>query len=315
MTSPNDLPLARIVVGYTATSTGQDALHLGIAMAKDRKAHLHIVMVAPEDTPFTAAQPFDRSYDSILTEQMQEWLADAAASVPDGIPVSTHLVPGESAPEGLLQATRDLGAGLIVVGARAGGLLRRHRLGTMAEHLLHSSHVPLALAPTGYNRPGPVGHVTAMFGPRRGATDLVGEAIGTARNRGIPLRLVSLVTMDNAKRRTARTADTAPEDYAADVLNELEVYGNRRLAEDAEELVDAGLATTVIASGHDVADAMADLTWSEDEIVLVASSRLAARGRLFLGSTANKMLRVAPVPVIVIPAGYSLHTTDATDED
>lgn len=305
-TTGTDVALARIVVGYSATATGQDALRLGIAIARDRKAHLHIVMVAPQDTPFASAQPFDHSYETILEEQMRGWLDEAAAQVPGDIASSTHLFPGDSAPEALLTATRELGAGLVVIGARAGGLLRRHRLGTMASHLLHASHVPIALAPTGYSHPGPLGHVTAMFGQRRGVTDLIGEAIVTARHREIPLRLVSLVTLD---KRSGRDSSTETQQ---EVLNDLDTYGNRRLAEDASELVEEGRASTEIATGRDVTEAMSNLSWSDDEIVLVASSRLAPRGRLFLGTTATKMLRVAPVPVIVIPSGYSLHSTDPT---
>ncbi|MEY8566842.1 universal stress protein [Corynebacteriaceae bacterium 7-707] len=307
---------ARIVVGYSATSTGRDALHLGIAVARNRDAHLHLVMVAPEDDVFTAAQPFDQSYGRIRDRQLQTWLDEAATGVPDDVPCTTHLVPAQSAPEGLLEATRRLDGGLIVTGSRPGGLLRRHRLGTMASHLLHASHVPVALAPAGYEHPGPLGHVTAMFGPRRGVTDLIGEAIITARDRGIPLRLVSLVTLDVSDR--AVPADESG--VTSGVLEDLQTYATTRLAEDAAELVEAGRATTHIATGRDVPSAMAELTWHDDEIVLVASSRLASHGRMFLGSTATKMLRVAPVPVIVIPSGYTFRDADpgtdpATDPD
>lgn len=259
---------AHIIVGYSATSTGQDALRLGIAIARERDAHLYLVMVAPEDDAFTAAQPFDQSYGRIRDRQLQTWLDEAAMTVPDDVRCSTLLVPAQSAPEGLLAATRRLGAGLIVTGSRPGGLLRRHRLGTMASHLLHASHVPVALAPAGYDHPGPLGHVTAMFGPRRGVTDLIGEAIITARNRGIPLRLVSLVTLDVADK-------AVPDDQSeitTDVLDDLETYATKRLAEDATELVESGRATTHIATGRDVPGAMAELTWHDDEIVLVASS-------------------------------------------
>jgi nucleotide-binding universal stress UspA family protein len=41
--------------------------------------------------------------------------------------------------------------------------------------------------------------------------------------------------------------------------------------------------------------------WDPEEIVLVGSSRLAATGQLFLGTTAAKMLRELPVPMVVVP--------------
>lgn len=36
----------------------------------------------------------------------------------------------------------------------------------------------------------------------------------------------------------------------------------------------------------------------------MGSSRLAERNKLFIGSTANKVLRALPVPMVVIPREY-----------
>lgn len=286
-----------IVVGYSATATGQDALRLGIALAKDQERVLHLVLVSPEDSPYNASLPYDRSYDTILGEQLDQWLKDAAAEVPSDITVKTTVYPAPSAPEGLLSAAREIGAGLIVIGSRAGGLLRRHRVGTMGTHLLSASDIPVALAPTGYRHAGPLGRLTTMFGRRPGLTDLIGESIATARQRNIPFRLVSLAT-----------PDIPSADVTEEVLAELESSATERLAKDAAELVAAGNATAQIAGGRNVAEAMSLLDWADDEAVVVGSSPLATRGRLSLGSTARKMLRVAPVPVVVIPAGYTAET-------
>ena len=46
---------------------------------------------------------------------------------------------------------------------------------------------------------------------------------------------------------------------------------------------------------------VARLAWLPGELLLVGSSRLAQPRRLFLGSTAAKMLDVIPVPMIVVP--------------
>jgi nucleotide-binding universal stress UspA family protein len=55
------------------------------------------------------------------------------------------------------------------------------------------------------------------------------------------------------------------------------------------------------APGDTVEDAVANLSWLPGEVVLVGSSRLAQPRRLFLGSTAAKMLHELPVPMIVVP--------------
>jgi nucleotide-binding universal stress UspA family protein len=43
------------------------------------------------------------------------------------------------------------------------------------------------------------------------------------------------------------------------------------------------------------------LEWRDGDLIMVGSSRLGAPRRLFLGSTAAKMLRVLEVPMIVVP--------------
>ena len=55
------------------------------------------------------------------------------------------------------------------------------------------------------------------------------------------------------------------------------------------------------ARGATIEEAVRALDWHDGEIVLVGSSRLATPHHLFLGSTAAKMLRELPVPMIVVP--------------
>ncbi len=259
---------------------------------------------------FSPSHGYDRSYDRILHEQLEQWLTEALGEVPADITASGHVVRAVDAAEGLLGAARALDAGLIVIGARSGGLLRSHRLGQMASALLHTSPVPVAMAPTGYRHTGPIGRVTTMFGQRPGVTDLIAVGLETARERRIPLRLVSLVMIDDPGAADADLEDTAAINMA--VINGVYDYATARLAAEASDMVDAGYATTVIATGRSVTDALAELDWDDDEIVLVASSRLATLGHLFLGKTATRMMRTTPVPVVVVPAGYTHPATPGT---
>jgi nucleotide-binding universal stress UspA family protein len=63
----------------------------------------------------------------------------------------------------------------------------------------------------------------------------------------------------------------------------------------------SGSITTEVGTGADIEDAVDHLDWRGDEIVFVGSSRLASHSRIFLGSTANRMLRTLPVPLVVVP--------------
>ncbi|AJI78269.1 universal stress protein [Corynebacterium sp. HMSC05E07] len=283
-----------IVIGYVATDFGKDALQLGIALAKERNVRLEIVMVAPAQNSFSGVYPHDRGYGSILEEQIAGWLEEALAAVPEGIDATARIVPGESEASALSETAEKLGADLLVVGARKGGLFGRFQMGAAVNVLLHSAPVPVALAPRGFSHPGPIGRITTFFGPRQGTSDVIAIGLDRAHRRGIPLRLVSLVL----------NGESDMQGLGTDVPSALNAYANRKLADSAQHMLDAGHATTEVASGKDVAAALEKLDWEDGEIAVVGSSRMAVPGRLFLGTTASRMLRLIPVPMVVVPAGY-----------
>jgi len=162
----------RIVVGYTANDSGADALALGTRIARASDAILDVVMVLPSEA-HNSTVPTDTGYERYLKGQSREWLAEASESLDDDDEVvqSLHVRYAESFAEGLITAAHEFGASLIVVGAARGGLLGRSRIGSVGNELLHSSDVPVALAPVG-SRDVPVTQgvtrVTAAIGTREG---------------------------------------------------------------------------------------------------------------------------------------------------
>ncbi|MDZ4046450.1 MAG: universal stress protein, partial [Rhodoglobus sp.] len=80
-----------------------------------------------------------------------------------------------------------------------------------------------------------------------------------------------------------------------------DTHAQEVLAVATELLPDGRTAAVEKAPGDSVEDAVAQLHWLPGEVVLVGSSRLAQPRRLFLGSTAAKMLHELPVPMIVVP--------------
>ena len=282
----------RIVAGYTATKAGRDAIAFGSRLATAAGAELDIVLVLPAEGRSVITPP-DASYDRYLRAQAGEWLAEAAAAVGEDVPHRTHTVYGESFGEGLLDAAHDLGATHIVVGAAEGAGRGRHRLGSTTSQLLHVSDVPVVLVPRGARKIDPevgISRITLALGMRAGAALVVDEAIALAAATGAPLRLVSLVTVD-----LPSTVDTGVIRLAG--------------AAHAEEVLAAVRASlpgdvpteVSVARGTSIEEAVRHLDWQEGEVVLVGSSRLAQPRRLFLGSTAAKMLHEMTVPMIVVP--------------
>lgn len=280
-----------ILVGYTATDAGRDAVALGARIALAQDAPLVLVVVLPDDR--SVITPPSAGYDAHLLAQAESWLTEAAATVPASVDVSTRVRADESFAAGLLAAADELGASLIVVGAANGGLRGRHRLGTVATQLLHSSDVPVALAPEGARDIDPaagITRVTAAVGTRSGTEVLLQEAAALAAATASELRLVSLVSVDlppGVDTGVIRLATTAHVD---DVL-----------ATARAQLPEGIVAEAVAADGESIEDAVAALDWEAGELALVGSSRLAQPRRLFLGSTAAKMLHELPVPMVVVP--------------
>jgi nucleotide-binding universal stress UspA family protein len=281
-----------IVVGYTATDAGADAAALGARLARSLDAAVHLVMVLPSEGTRSAIVPPERAYEDHLRAQARQWLSDAVAALPPQLTRSGHVRFAESFAEGLVAAGEEFGARVIVIGTAGGGIFGRHRLGSVATELLHSSTIPVALAPAGLAREDDhvVPRVTVAVGTRPGAETLLDEAASFAADSSTDLRLVSLVPFDVPPGLDTGAIRLATGSHAHDVLAR------------AVEVLPEGLGAVVEeAPGETVEDAVANLSWLPGEIVLVGSSRLAQPRRLFLGSTAAKMLHELPVPMIVVP--------------
>lgn len=163
----------------------------------------------------------------------------------------------------------------------------------MASELLHSSDVPVVLAPEGSRRIDAstgITRVTVAIGTRPGADVLLEEAVSLAAATQSELRLVSLVTVDLPAGIDTGVIRVVGAAHADDML----AQARSALSDDID-------AEAVVASGDSIEDAVSHLGWEPGEIAVVGSSRLAQPRRLFLGSTAAKMLHELPVPMIVVP--------------
>lgn len=276
-------------VGYAPHDRGADAIALASSLAMTQDAALDIVHVLSGPDPADTGFP-ERGAQELRAGAAAEWLAEAAAQVPRGVTVATHTVFDDSFTQGLIEHARTTRAGLIVVGAARHGILGRFTVGSVANSLLHSSPLPVALAPSGYRTPRGITRMTAAVGTREGADTLLYVAAESASRRNVPLRLVSLVALDLDDRSSEDNAARAARAHADAVLGDVLARVDARTP-----------VTATVAEGRTIADAITSVPWEEGEIMLVGSSRLAAQNTTFLGSTANKILRTLPVPLVVVP--------------
>jgi nucleotide-binding universal stress UspA family protein len=282
----------KLVVGYLATPGGADAVALGARLARTLSAELELCIVLPPDRSGVARLSVG-DFDELLREQAKEWLKEAA--VPDDVVAHSHVSFAESFADGLLKEIARLEADAIVVGGSGGGLAGPFSLGSVVNELLHSSPVPVAVAPRGtrHSEVERVREVTCALGERQGADLLLRTAVQFSKAADTPLRLVSLVALDPTFGHLRGDEDAVREralDHAAHTLETAK-----------EALPEAIPVTSTVVDGRTVEDAVSKLDWRDGDLIMVGSSRLSAPKRLFLGSTAAKMLRVLDVPMMVVP--------------
>jgi nucleotide-binding universal stress UspA family protein len=122
---------------------------------------------------------------------------------------------------------------------------------------------------------------------------LLDSAVRFSRAAGTPLRLVSLVALDPTFGSLRGDEDAVLEHALAHA---------RQTLDTAKSALPEGfpVASTII-DGRTVEEAVSKLEWHDGDLIMVGSSRLSVPKRLFLGSTAAKMLRVLEVPMMVVP--------------
>jgi nucleotide-binding universal stress UspA family protein len=284
----------KLVVGYLATPGGADAMALGAWLARTLGAEVEACIVLPPDSALPSLIPTG-GYEEVLAQQGEKWLAEALASVPDDVVARSHVSFDDSFADGLIRETARLQADIIVVGGSGGGLAGSYSLGSVVNELLHSAPVPVVVAPRGLrdSKVERVGEVTCALGQRQGADLLLDTAVRLSKAAGTPLRLVSLVALDP-------TFGALRGDR--DAVRERAVAHAQRTLETAKSALPEGFpVTSTIVDGDTVEEAVSKLEWRDGDLIMVGSSRLSAPRRLFLGSTAAKMLRVLEVPMMVVP--------------
>jgi nucleotide-binding universal stress UspA family protein len=284
----------KLVVAYLATPGGADAMALGARLARTLDAEIEACIVLPADRALPTLTGA-RDYEAKLGEQAEKWLTEALASVPDDLTAHGHVSFDDSFADGLIRETARLEADLIVVGGSGGGLAGSYSLGSVVNELLHSAPVPVVVAPRGArdSKIDRVREVTCAIGQRQGADLLLEKAVRFSKAAGTPLRLVSLVALDPVFGQLRGDQEAVRERAMAHA---------QQVLETAKSSLPEGFpVASTIVEGETVEEAVRKLQWHDGDLIMVGSSRLSAPRRLFLGSTAAKMLRVLDVPMMVVP--------------
>jgi nucleotide-binding universal stress UspA family protein len=290
-----------ILVGYAPDGRGRAVLHLAATLARSSGDDLVVCAVIPAGW-FPSQARVDAEYRDYLRHAADDALARARSLLPDDVPARFESHDARSAAAGLLERAAEHGAMLIVLGSAEAGGIGTVAVGSTTSRLLHSSPLPVALAPRGFRaRPGArVARVTAAYGGTGAADDLVVAAASVAARVGATLRLASFAVRPRPPftAGVGREADASiEEEWAAGIR----AAADAALAEVEELAARPPDIDAVIGHGEKWDEALEDIEWDDGDVLVVGSSAIGPVERVFLGSNSSKIVRNAPVPVVVVP--------------
>lgn len=289
-----------VLLGYAAGKAGLSALRLAAGFAAARGEDLEIVHVetrpwyeVAEGDQEWRTQSRDAEIDRALDALRQ--LDEEGASAPGADVVArTHHAQARSGAGSLLAAIDNLRPSMVVLGSGATGGLGQVALGATANKLMHASPVPVAVAPRGY-RPGPLRRLVAAWSsadePR-----LLGEMATFGRDAGMAVRAVTF----GRRGPTMYPPEVGlhAEHDVFDGWREESLTALRATAPGAGLDPDSDVELVI---GKDWRDAVEEVDWRDGDILAMGSHGSGPLRRVFLGSSAARLLRHSPAPVLVFP--------------
>jgi nucleotide-binding universal stress UspA family protein len=210
--------------------------------------------------------------------------------------------PGRSVASTLLEQAEEVAASIVVVGSGSTGSYGRVHPGAIGDWLLHSSHIPVAVAPHGWaaSEHGRVRRVSCAFRGDDKSRGTLERTAAICAEIGASLRLVTFAV----RGRTVYTAGIGNQ--AEDMVLDRWVSQAEAAQDEAlKALKESGNAPTdvdsVVAKGRSWGAGIDRLDWDRDEVLVVGSSSASVIERIFLSSNASKIVRHSPVPVVVVP--------------
>jgi nucleotide-binding universal stress UspA family protein len=301
---------ATILLATDGSEEANRALKMSVDLAKSTGSDLHVVLV--EELPYAYDAPAVREptsgFFAELHERARKRLDRELAKVrlAGGTVAEAHPRVGTAARE-VVALAEEMGAGLIVVGSRGLGGLRRALVGSVSLGVVRHAHCSVIVVRGSEDRDGEghlLGKVLLAYDGSKEATAAAGVAAEIANATGSALHLLHVVPIEG---------NLPPLAYAP--YEEAEAWqaweaGIERDEERARSFVE-GQARRMEAQGAKVDESHLAFGRPEEEIVRLAEDLNAglvvvgSRGRggirrALVGSVSESLVRHVHCPVMVV---------------
>jgi nucleotide-binding universal stress UspA family protein len=145
-----------ILLATDGSPHAQLAAETAIDLAQSTNSRLHVVAVG-RTFPAAVYEAYASAEQEQLRREAQHILDEQVRKIEEagGTVAVAHLKMDEKRDEAIVHLAEDIGAGLIVMGSRGFGGLKRALLGNVADSVVRHAHCPvLVVRPTqGHSRP------------------------------------------------------------------------------------------------------------------------------------------------------------------
>lgn len=294
-----------VVVGYLAGKSGSAPLHLAVAAARTLETTLTVATIVPKPWTFPSPARVDAEFavwaDQLAADsarEAQRELHAISSATGETLEVHYHSHAHKSVSGGMVDVVNEVGAQLLVLGSSANGQLGQVVVGSTADRLLHSSPVPVAIAPRGYRSPrsGSLTRITCGFTGGPESVEVVRRIVAVAGDLDVALRVITFAV----RGRTMYPPEVSL--HAEDsILAAWEVQAAETLAQLRTDGVVGDDVLLQVVAGNDWGEALDDAEWQDGEILALGTAPRGDIARVFLGTRGTKIMRVSPVPVLVLP--------------
>jgi nucleotide-binding universal stress UspA family protein len=277
----------KILLATDGSEDAAQAREAAADLARRSDSELHLVHVW-HDVPSPYAHAFVQRE---LRRQGQEVIDAQAKKIEDagGSVSAAHLRGGRTSDE-VIELTEELGVGLLILGSRGHGAVRRILMGSHSEAVIHHAHVPVLVL--------------------RGAGDVwppsrvvIGDDYSEDAKKAAELA-ASIARLYEAETLLVHAYPSVVEESSGTEANDAMRRAEEQLEERANGLKDIlGYEPRTVMTSDNAVVALLEVAREGDgpTLVAVGSRGLGAVGRARLGSVSSKVVRAAPGATLVYP--------------
>lgn len=303
-----------ILVPLDGSTFGEHALPLALTLAKSAKAKLTLLHVhAPLKAVYLEGAAFlDESIEDDIKKQQQTYLQMVKDRLQDiaECEIETRLAEGEIASTIASQASAH-GNDLVIMTTHGRGTMGRFWLGSVADELIRQVPMPLLLVrphedKVDLSKGAEIKHILISLDGSDLAEHIIEPAISMGEMLGADYTLVRIIKpvmpLDApVEAATATQAVQAILQKVDAIQQQLQDEAKQYLEKIAEKLRKRGLSVTTRVDVEDQPGLAIVKESQRPDVDMVALETHGRSGlsRLFLGSTADKVVRGVDVPVLL----------------